>query len=67
MKNKLILDDQLLAMIQVADDETVGEALRIYLENIIDGKRPDWDDDSVNLLMMFFSFKTERGNGEEQG
>lgn len=65
MMDKLILDRQLLTMIQVADEETVGEAFRMYLEDLIDEVKPDLKDGAANLLMMFFRFKTELGDGEE--
>ncbi|MBR3331767.1 MAG: hypothetical protein IKG25_11285 [Mogibacterium sp.] len=63
--NKLILDRQLLTMIQMTDDETVGKALRMYLGDLIDEEKPNFDDGETNLLMMFFRFKTELGDGEE--
>lgn len=65
MMDKLILDRQLLTMIQVADEETVGEAFRMYLEDLIGEEKPVYHDDAANLLMMFFRFKTELGDGEE--
>ena len=64
---KMILDSQLLTMVQMADDETVGEALRMYLEDMIEEKTPDFDNSATNLLMMFFRFKTELGDSEEKG
>lgn len=63
--DKLILDRQLLTMIEMTDDETAGKALRMYLEDLIDEEKPDLEDGAANLLMMFFRFKTELGNGEE--
>lgn len=63
--DKLILDRQLLAMIEMADDETAGKALRMYLGDLIDEEKPDLEDGATNLLMMFFRFKTELGDGEE--
>lgn len=65
MMDKLILDRQLLTMIQIADDETAGKAFRMYLEDLIDEEKPVYHDDAANLLMMFFRFKTELGDGEE--
>lgn len=67
MMDKLILDRQLLAMIEMVDDETVGKALRMYLGDLIDEEKPDLEDGATNLLMMFFRFKTELGDGEEKG
>lgn len=67
MMDKLILDRQLLAMIEMADDETVGKALRMYLGDLIDEEKPDLEDGATNLLMMFFRFKTELGDSEEKG
>ena len=63
--DKLILDRQLLTMIEMTDDETAGKALRMYLEDLIDEEKPDLEDGAANLLMMFFRFKTELGDGEE--
>lgn len=65
MMDKLILDRQLLTMIQIADDETAGKAFRMYLGDLIDEEKPDLEDGATNLLMMFFRFKTELGDGEE--
>lgn len=65
LMDKLILDRQLLTMMQMVDDETAGKALRMYLEDLIDEEKPDFDDGATNLLMMFFQFKTELDNGEE--
>lgn len=63
--DKLILDRQLLTMIEMTDDETAGKALRMYLEDLIDEEKPGLEDGAANLLMMFFRFKTELGDGEE--